>query len=109
MDFEEYQRKAAKTAVYPDIGNNFAYPTLGLVGEAGEIANKVKKIMRDKGGVIDDSVREDMKKELGDVLWYVAATAAEFKLSMDEIAAANIEKLASRAARDQIKGSGDDR
>lgn len=109
MDFDEYQKKAGKTAVYPDIGNNFVYPTLGLAGEAGEIANKVKKIVRDHGSVIKDQHRDDIRSELGDVLWYVAQTAAEFKLSLDDIANANIEKLALRAQRNKISGSGDTR
>ena len=109
MEFDEYQRKAGKTALYPDLGSNFVYPTLGLAGEAGEISNKVKKIIRDKGSVVDDVTRHDIKDELGDVLWYVAQVATEFKLSLEEIAGSNIEKLASRAQRNRIQGSGDKR
>lgn len=109
MNMDDYQKKAEKTAFYPDAGGNYIYPTLGLAGEAGEISNKVKKIMRDNKSVVDEAVREDIKKELGDVLWYVAAVAREFGLTMGEIAEANIEKLASRQQRDALKGSGDDR
>lgn len=107
MDFDEYQKKAGKTAIYPDVGNNFVYPTLGLAGEAGELANKVKKIIRDHDSKIKDEHKGDMKKELGDVLWYVAQTATEFKLSLEDIAKTNIEKLASRHERNKISGSGD--
>jgi len=109
MDFKEYQEKSKKTAKYPDIGNNFIYPTLGLSGEAGEVAEKIKKVIRDKGGKIDDETREMIKKELGDVLWYVSQLATELCLSLDDIANHNIEKLRSRLERDKIGGSGDTR
>ena len=71
MNFQEYQDKSRKTAQYPDLGKNFVYPTLGLAGEAGEVAEKIKKVIRDKNGIIDEETREMIKKELGDVLWYV--------------------------------------
>jgi len=109
MDFDEYQRKAKTTALYPPIGEQFVYPVIGLAGEAGEIANKVKKIFRDKGGKLDEQTREDIKKELGDVLWYISQVATDMGIRLDEVASSNIEKLASRMQRNQIKGSGDDR
>lgn len=109
MTFEEYQQKSRKTAVYPNAGNNFIYPTLGLAGEAGEVAEKIKKVLRDNNGVIDDARRDDIKKELGDVLWYVSQIASELGLSLDEIADLNIEKLYSRLERGKISGSGDSR
>lgn len=109
MDFKEYQEKSKITAKYPDIGNNFIYPTLGLSGEAGEVAEKIKKVIRDKGGKIDEETRELIKKELGDVLWYVSQLATELGLSLDDIANHNIEKLLSRLERDKIGGSGDTR
>jgi NTP pyrophosphatase (non-canonical NTP hydrolase) len=109
MNFEEYQEKSRKTAKYPDLGNNFIYPTLGLSGETGEVAEKIKKVIRDKGGVIDEETREMLKKELGDVLWYVSQLATELKLSLDEVAKGNIEKLLSRLERGVISGSGDNR
>jgi len=109
MNFNEYQEKSRKTALYPDKDNNFVYPTLGLSGEAGEVAEKIKKVIRDKGGVVDDETREAIKKELGDVLWYVAQLATELGLSMDEIAEKNIEKLYSRMERGVLQGSGDNR
>jgi NTP pyrophosphatase (non-canonical NTP hydrolase) len=109
MNFEEYQKKSRKTAIYPKAGDNFVYPTLGLSGEAGEVAEKIKKVIRDKEGKIDNESREMIKKELGDVLWYVAQLASELNLELDEIASANIEKLYSRLERGKIGGSGDDR
>lgn len=82
LDINEYQQMARKTAIYPDAGNpnsngaNMVYPTLGLSGEAGEVAEKVKKVIRDKGGEFDDDTRLAICKELGDVLWYVAQIAS---------------------------------
>lgn len=109
MDFDEYQKKSRKTALYPDAGNNFVYPTLGLSGEAGEVAEKIKKVIRDKNGKIDQETKDMIKKELGDVLWYVAQLATELGLTLDEVAEHNIEKLYSRLERGKIGGSGDNR
>ncbi len=109
MDFKTYQQQALTTAVYPQRGSNLAYPALGLNGEAGEVAEKVKKVLRDKGGVLDEDSRQAIKKELGDVLWYVAAMCAEAGLEMDEVAEENLAKLAGRKARGVIHGSGDER
>lgn len=109
MNFQEYQEKSRKTALYPNKGSNFTYPTLGLCGEAGEVAEKMKKVIRDKGGVMDDETKESVKKELGDVLWYISQLATELNLSLDEVAEKNIEKLYSRMERDKLRGSGDNR
>ncbi|MBU4332643.1 nucleoside triphosphate pyrophosphohydrolase family protein [Candidatus Parcubacteria bacterium] len=109
MNFEEYQQKSRKTAIYPNLGNNHIYPTLGLMGEAGEIAEKVKKIMRDDSGVISEEKKDLLSKELGDVLWYLSQLATEFGLKLDDIAEQNIEKLYSRMERNQLHGSGDNR
>ena len=109
MDFKDYQTQARSTAIYPNIGNNFIYPTLGLCGESGEVAEKVKKIMRDDGGVVSEEKRELLKKEIGDCLWYCANLAAEFKLNLNDIAEENIKKLKDRQARNVLKGSGDNR
>ena len=109
MDFQAYQLRSRETARYPDVGANPIYPTLGLCGEAGEVADKVKKVLRDGDGVFSPAVREDLQLELGDVLWYVAQLASELGLSLEEIAAANLAKLTSRAARNVIGGSGDRR
>jgi len=109
QDFNDYQDLAMTTAVYPQQGSNLAYPALGLNGEAGEVAEKVKKIIRDKGGVLDEEDRQALKKELGDVLWYVAAMCSETGLRMGEVAELNISKLRDRQTRDRLHGSGDER
>jgi len=109
MTFEEYQKKSRKTAKYPDADSNFIYPTLGLVGEAGEVAEKIKKVLRDDGGEIMPDKKDEIEKELGDVLWYVSQIATELGLELDKVAEKNIEKLYSRLERGKIGGSGDNR
>lgn len=109
MTFEEYQNKARQTAIYPDQGKNFVYISLGLAGEGGEIADKVKKILRDKKGIIDAETKKEMCYELGDVLWYVSQMGVELGLSLEEIAEKNLEKIFSRKERGVIGGSGDGR
>ena len=109
MDFETYQKKARETAKYPNLGSNNIYPTLGLVGEAGEVAEKVKKVLRDKNGFFDEESKNAIKKELGDVLWYLSNLCTEFNFSLEEIALQNLEKLKKRAEMGKISGSGDDR
>ena len=109
MDLTEYQLKAKGTAAYPVIGNAVIYPTLGLTNEAGEVAGKIKKIFRDRGGVFADADLVALKAELGDVLWYLAQVATELGLSLDEIAEYNIVKLLDRQARGKIQGDGDQR
>lgn len=99
MNFEEYQQQATQTALYPKRLSNLEYPTLGLTGEAGEVANIVKKIQRDFGGVITEEIRARLKDELGDVLWYISACADELGLTLEEIAQFNVEKLAKRHAK----------
>lgn len=102
--FDEYQKFARSTAIYPpDAG--VIYPTMGLASEAGEVAGKVKKYIRDGG----EFPVEDLKKELGDVLWYVAVLAAEFKIDLSDVAEANVNKLMDRASRNALAGSGDNR
>jgi len=109
MDFEEYQKKSRETAIYPDAGKNFIYPTLGLTGEAGEVAEKIKKVIRDEGGVISDNKREEIKKELGDVLWYVSQLSTELGLSLEDVAQFNLKKLSSRKERGVLHSDGDNR
>ncbi|NDG73982.1 MAG: hypothetical protein EBX49_01290 [Synechococcaceae bacterium WB8_1B_136] len=109
MDLNAYQQGARRTARYPQVGANPIYPTLGLCGEAGEVADKVKKVLRDQGGVFSAEQRDAIKLELGDVLWYVAQLASELDLDLETIGQANLDKLASRAARNVIAGSGDHR
>ncbi len=108
MELSEYQLLSRQTAEYPREAW-LAYPALGLAGEAGEVAEHAKKAIRDDGGAITDERREAISKELGDVLWYVSQTASELGLELDEIAAANLEKLFSRQRRGVLSGSGDNR
>ena len=103
MDFKEYQRKAVTFAIYPAT-HKVLYPTLGLCGESGEVAEKVKKQVRD--GVFN---RHEVAKELGDVLWYLANICNDIGYNLDEIADLNISKLSSRKGRHVIQGSGDNR
>jgi len=109
ITLDEYQKRALTTYSREDQGSQIgiAYTSLGLVGEAGEIANKTKKILR--GDYNAESIRDDLAAELGDVLWYLAVVAHEFGLSLNDIGQANLTKLASRKARGVIQGSGDHR
>ncbi len=109
MQFSEYEKAIIETAIYPDKGNNFVYPTLGLVGEAGEVAEKIKKVLREEGGVVTDEKKEEIKKELGDVLWYLVALSRELGFTIEDVARKNIEKLSSRKERGVLHGSGDNR
>ncbi|KGG15244.1 MULTISPECIES: nucleoside triphosphate pyrophosphohydrolase family protein [unclassified Prochlorococcus] len=107
MDLNEYQDKSRETARYPNPGNNPVYPTLGLAGEAGEVADKVKKVLRDKDGKFGIEEIEAIKLELGDVLWYVAQLSTELGFDLNNVAQTNLTKLKSRLIRDKISGSGD--
>ena len=109
MDFKEYQKLSRETAFYPNHGDNFIYPTLGLCGESGEVSEKIKKVIRDKQGKISEADKQEIQKELGDVLWYLAQLATELGLSLDEVAIQNIKKLQSRKERGVLGGSGDNR
>ena len=104
VKLSEYQSASRATAVYPGAGDNLLYPTLGLCGEAGEVAEKVKKMLRDDAGVLSDERRAALGAELGDVLWYVAQVATEAGLELDALATGNLEKLRSRADRDVLAG-----
>ena len=105
MDFKTYQKKARETAQYPNLGSNNIYPTLGLVGEAGEVAEKVKKVIRDKGNLN----QAELVKELGDVLFYVAALANHINSDLETVAVNNLAKLHDRKKRNKLQGSGDNR
>lgn len=109
LSFDDYQLKSRKTAIYPDIGNNIVYPTLGLTGEAGEVAEKVKKILRDKKGIVGRKDKKELIKELGDVLWYLSNIASELNISLGEVARWNLKKLSSRLKRGKLHGEGDNR
>ena len=108
MNFTEYQERAVSTAVYKS-KYKVMYPSLGLAGEAGEVADKVKKIYRDFDGEFSSDKRIEIAKEIGDVLWYCATLANDLEFDLDLIAQMNIDKLSSRKDRDVLHGSGDNR
>lgn len=111
--FNEYQQRTADTAIYPEAGSGScmaaAYVALGLASEAGEVAGRLKKVIRDKGGKLDDEDRKALRSELGDVMWYVSQLATEIGVSMSDIAAQNLSKLRDRKERGKLQGSGDTR
>lgn len=108
MTLNEYQKHALKTAIYPE-NRRIIYPTLGLTGEAGEVADKVKKVIRDGGEEFTDEKRLEIAKEIGDVLWYCATLARDLGYELDEVAQMNVDKLRSRMQRNHLTGSGDNR
>ena len=128
MNFIEYQEVSHRTAVYPAVSIEklvptqntavsevvtydlkWVYPILGLVGEAGEVANKVKKIIRDREGDVGQGAIKAIGEELGDVLWYLAETCSALGLDLNEIAKENVAKLQDRQERGKLKGDGDNR
>lgn len=107
MTLNEYQKHALETAIYP---NPIIYPTLGLTGEAGEVSDKVKKVIRDRNSDFSDpTIKHAIAEEIGDVLWYCATLSHDLGYDLDEIARMNYEKLKSRQKRSKIHGSGDNR
>lgn len=108
MNFEDYQTQASKTAIYND-ADVVIYPVLGLLSEAGEVAGKVKKVLRDNNGQFLPEHREAIADEVGDCLWYIASICTDLGFGMETIAQRNLNKLNSRMARGVIQGSGDTR
>ena len=108
MKLNQYQEAARRTAIYPP-EQGLIYTTLGLVGEAGEVAEKVKKQIRDGNKDKSGNFEDALAAELGDVLWYLANCASELGISLESVALANLTKLESRAARGFLGGSGDER
>lgn len=108
MTLNDYQNKALETAIYPEEAK-VVYPTLGLTGEAGEVADKVKKIIRDNNGQLSDEKKLEIVKEIGDVLWYCATLSHDLGFTLEEIAQMNYDKLHSRQLRGKLHGSGDNR
>jgi NTP pyrophosphatase (non-canonical NTP hydrolase) len=111
MEFDDYQQRASTTALFPknELEYQTMYLSMGLAGETGEVIEKIKHIIRDADGVVGQEAREGVKKEMGDVLWYLSQLARILGISFDDIASANIEKLADRAQRGVLKGTGDER
>lgn len=108
MKMSDYQTQASRTAVYND-ADVIIYPALGLISEAGEVAGKVKKVLRDNNGQFDPEKREAIADEVGDVLWYIASLCTDLGIGMEVVAQRNLDKLNSRMARGVIQGSGDNR
>ena len=107
-DLDMYQQVAKQTAIYPR-EQAIIYPTLGLTGEAGEVANKVKKIIRDDGNKINKGLVQEISAEIGDCLWYISVLADDIGVKLSDIANGNLEKLANRKKKGTIHGAGDDR
>ena len=108
MELNIYQETALKNKVYGE-GIAIIYPTIKLNGEAGEVAEKVGKTLRDKEGVFTDEIKLEIAKELGDVLWYISALAQDLGYTLEEVGQLNIDKLESRTKRNMIHGEGDNR
>lgn len=108
MTLNEYQQMALETAIYPE-KYKVIYPALGIAGEAGECADKVKKIIRDNDGQIDEDKKREIAKEIGDVLWYCATLSHDIGCTLEEVGRMNYEKLRSRQQRGMLGGSGDNR
>ncbi|OHD11538.1 MAG: hypothetical protein A2Z96_04165 [Spirochaetes bacterium GWB1_48_6] len=109
MELNEYQTRALGTAVYKNWDQQLVCTTLGLSGEAGEVAEKVKKLIRDQDSVVTEEFKEGVKKELGDVLWYLSTLSHTLGFTLEEVANLNLEKLASRKTRGVLHGNGDHR
>lgn len=109
MTFNEYQAESNKTAQYPKEELALYYLGLGIAGEAGEVAEKIKKILRNDDGVVTDEKKEEIKKELGDILWYMAQVGVVLGFDFDDVAQTNLLKLQDRLERGVIKSQGDNR
>lgn len=109
LDFNRYQDFTDTTAIYPNSASDPIYPTLGLTGEAGEVAEKLKKHLRAGGGPLPAAIKDDMILELGDVLYYLARVARACDVTLEEVAARNVAKLTDRRERGRLQGDGDHR
>jgi NTP pyrophosphatase (non-canonical NTP hydrolase) len=109
FNLSDYQAQSRQTYKDLEVQSNLTYPVLGMLNEAGEFAGKYKKIFRDKGGVIDEETRIALRDELGDVLWYMTQICTNLGFTLNELAAANLEKVLSRLERGKIHGNGDNR
>ncbi|MBV6623656.1 MAG: nucleoside triphosphate pyrophosphohydrolase family protein [Rivularia sp. (in: Bacteria)] len=109
MDADKYQERVFEFGIYPNKGNNWIYPCIGLAGETGEVSELIKRLIRDGNSILDEESREKLKLELGDVAWYVAVLAKELGLSFNDVLEANIQKLENRRAKGTLKGNGDNR
>lgn len=108
MNIKEYQEIIKQTAIYPR-NMGLTYCTMGICGEAGEVAEKMKKLFRDKNGIVTEEFKQDIKKELGDVIWYITALSNELNLTLEEVLEANYQKLIKRRETNTLQGNGDNR
>lgn len=108
LTFDKYQQESAKTAIYPK-EKGLEYCIFGLLSEAGEVAGKYKKVLRDNGGVLTEEKKQDLKKESGDCIWYLAQIFSELGYSFSDVAQENLDKLMDRKNRGVLGGSGDNR
>jgi NTP pyrophosphatase (non-canonical NTP hydrolase) len=108
MTFNDYQKKASSTVIYPE-KLKIVYPLIGMTGETGEVAEKIKKVLRDNKGEFSDEKKAEIALEVGDVLWYLSSLASDLGYTLDEIAEMNINKILSRKERNVIHGNGDNR
>lgn len=108
MKVNDYQTAALTTAVYPE-DKRIIYPALGMCGEAGEVADKVKKVIRDNAQNFTAEKKREIAKEIGDVLWYCAVLSHDLGFTLEDVAQMNIDKLQSRKERGMLSGSGDNR
>jgi NTP pyrophosphatase (non-canonical NTP hydrolase) len=109
MHFKDYQKQSRTTAIYPSMCQSYTFSLIGLVGETGEVAEKIKKLIRDRQGKLDDSYRDEIKKEMGDVLWYFSQLATDLDINLEDLVQTNLKKIKSRHVRSKIHGSGDNR
>jgi NTP pyrophosphatase (non-canonical NTP hydrolase) len=113
MNIQDYSQTAITTLLsnqaYGEISPKLMDQVLGLVGESGEIAEKFKKLIRDKNGEISEADTTEIIKELGDVLWYINTISVTLGRSLEEVAEVNLEKVLSRQSRNVLNGSGDNR
>lgn len=110
LTINNYQKEAHKTACYLGLEEgNYTYPVMGLAEEAGEVCGKFAKAVRDENGIISEERKQAIKKELGDVCWFIAEISTLLNLNLEDVMQGNLDKLASRKARGVLHGSGDDR
>ena len=107
MEAKEYEKFMSTSKVYEDLP--IIYPALGLNGEAGEVADKVKKVLRDNNGIFEEKIKQDILKELADTLWYIWATADDMGYTLSDVFETGIKKVKERQETNTVHGSGDDR
>jgi NTP pyrophosphatase (non-canonical NTP hydrolase) len=108
-DFDKYQQLCLKSSIHSKTKHGYIIPALGVTGEAGEVADKIKKVLRDDNGKISTAKRNEISKEIGDMLWYTSMLCTEIGLKLSDVIKLNLEKIAYRSKENKIHGSGDNR